>query len=147
MQSNSFQGTIPPELSSLVALTLLQVYQNNFSGSFPSTMSAMTSLAYVRLGTLATTLPQPVECMFGVRGYNPVIVNLNSVSPLSLFESLSLSFPHSLCLSVCPSERERDSERDSEREKIRLKPLTPNMDSIGYATTETTTSQSLPSQL
>ena len=63
LQLYGLQGTIPPDIGNLTALTSLDLWSTSLSGELPSRISALTQLARLRVSGLQVPLPSTLGLM------------------------------------------------------------------------------------
>jgi len=66
LRRRNLAGTLPTELGTLAALTVLDLYDNELSGGIPTQLGTLRDLFYLNLGGNSLTGKIPTE--FGIRG-------------------------------------------------------------------------------
>ncbi|KAH1217861.1 hypothetical protein AAZX31_13G209400 [Glycine max] len=86
LSSNSLAGEMPPSIGDLISLKNLSLASNSFSGSIPDSISALPSLIHLDLSSnqLNGTIPKFISHMKSLKHLNLANNNLHGVVPFNL---------------------------------------------------------------
>ncbi|TKY71860.1 inactive leucine-rich repeat receptor protein kinase [Spatholobus suberectus] len=86
LSSNALAGEIPPSIGDLISLKNLSLASNSFSGSVPDSISALPALVHMDLSSnqLNGTIPKFISQMKSLRYLNLANNNLRGVVPFNL---------------------------------------------------------------